>query len=207
VESHICQNRADTPNFLHAALDTTARAPFFKERRMKFAEPTTLPRKSGIWGTRHPLEISLPATLDNPGSVRRAARRRYSNPIHDAACRPVSLAIRAKKSEGDFSCETSPSLSDFRRSGSAPDHNVCRPKSLGAHEPKPATSSFLQNHSHCESFSLPSFSSYPDRVSLPILRDDRYSAFFFWKITLPLKAILLSARGNASGSCNLLLWK
>jgi hypothetical protein len=55
VESHICQNRADTPNFLHAALDTTARAPFFKERRMKFAEPTTLHRKSGIWGTRHSL--------------------------------------------------------------------------------------------------------------------------------------------------------
>jgi hypothetical protein len=36
-----------------------ARAPFFKERPMKFAEPTTLHRKSGIWGTRHSLEIKI----------------------------------------------------------------------------------------------------------------------------------------------------
>jgi hypothetical protein len=42
----------DAPNFLHAALDRTACAPFFKERRMKLAEPTALHRKSGMWGTR-----------------------------------------------------------------------------------------------------------------------------------------------------------
>jgi len=29
----------------------TARAPFFKKRRMKYAEPNNLDRKSGIWGT------------------------------------------------------------------------------------------------------------------------------------------------------------
>src|SRR5271155_562594 len=52
VESHICQNRADTPNFLYAALERTACAPFFKERRMKSREPTKLHRKSGVWGTR-----------------------------------------------------------------------------------------------------------------------------------------------------------
>jgi len=55
-ESHICQNQADTPNFLYAAPERAACAPFFKERRMKFREPTKLRRKSGIWGTRHLLE-------------------------------------------------------------------------------------------------------------------------------------------------------
>ena len=34
----------DTANFLYAALDTAACAPFFKERRMKFAEPTKFHR-------------------------------------------------------------------------------------------------------------------------------------------------------------------
>jgi hypothetical protein len=48
---HLAKNERDTPNFLYAALERTAYAPFFKERRMKFREPTTLHRKSGIWGT------------------------------------------------------------------------------------------------------------------------------------------------------------
>src|ERR1700759_3544638 len=52
-------DRADTPNFRHAALDRTALAPFFNEARMKFAEPTTLHRKAGMWGTRHPLRNRL----------------------------------------------------------------------------------------------------------------------------------------------------
>jgi hypothetical protein len=48
---HLAKNERDTPNFLYAAPATTACAPFYKERRMKFAEPTRLHRKSGIWGT------------------------------------------------------------------------------------------------------------------------------------------------------------
>jgi hypothetical protein len=46
------QNERDTPNFLHAALDRSACAPFFKERRVKFSEATELHRKSGVWGTQ-----------------------------------------------------------------------------------------------------------------------------------------------------------
>ena len=53
---HLAKNERDAPNFLHAAPDKTACAPFFKERRMKFAEPTRLHRKSGVWGTRHWLQ-------------------------------------------------------------------------------------------------------------------------------------------------------
>jgi hypothetical protein len=49
---HLANNERDAPNFLHAALNITACAPFFKERRMRFAGPTTLHRKSGVWGTR-----------------------------------------------------------------------------------------------------------------------------------------------------------
>jgi hypothetical protein len=48
---HLEKNKRDTPNFLLAALDKTACAPFFKERRIRFAEPIKLLRKSGMWGT------------------------------------------------------------------------------------------------------------------------------------------------------------
>jgi hypothetical protein len=37
------------PDFLYAALDTTACAAFFKESRMKCANATKLHRKSGPW--------------------------------------------------------------------------------------------------------------------------------------------------------------
>jgi hypothetical protein len=53
---HLAKNERDAPNFLHATLDRIACAPFFKERRMKFAEPNRLHRKSGVWGTRSFLE-------------------------------------------------------------------------------------------------------------------------------------------------------
>ena len=49
---HLAKNQRDTPNFLYAALDRTARAALLKESRMKFGEPTKLHRKSGVWGTR-----------------------------------------------------------------------------------------------------------------------------------------------------------
>ena len=38
---------ATNPNFLHPPLDAAARAPFIKERRMKFARATNFYRKSG----------------------------------------------------------------------------------------------------------------------------------------------------------------
>ena len=51
VIPHLAKNQRDAPNFLYAALDRTACAPFINERRMKFREPTKLHRKSGMWGT------------------------------------------------------------------------------------------------------------------------------------------------------------
>jgi hypothetical protein len=48
---HLAKNERDAPNFLHGALDKATCAPFFKERRIEFAEPTKLLRKSGMWGT------------------------------------------------------------------------------------------------------------------------------------------------------------
>jgi hypothetical protein len=57
---HLEKNERDTPNFLHAAPDKAACAPFLKERRMEFAEPTNLLRKSGIWGTPRFLEGRRP---------------------------------------------------------------------------------------------------------------------------------------------------
>jgi hypothetical protein len=47
----------------------------FKERRMKFREPTKLHRKSGVWGTHRPVEgmepkRSFPSTLHLPPAPR-----------------------------------------------------------------------------------------------------------------------------------------
>jgi hypothetical protein len=56
---HLAKNERDAPNFLHAALDRTMCAPFFEERRMKFAEPTKLHRKSGMWGTRRSWKVKI----------------------------------------------------------------------------------------------------------------------------------------------------
>ncbi len=49
---HLAKNERDAPNFLHAAPDKAACAPFVKERRMKFTESTKPHGKSGMWGTR-----------------------------------------------------------------------------------------------------------------------------------------------------------
>ena len=60
---HLAKNERDAPNFLYAALERTACAPFFKERRIKCAEPTELHRKSGMWGTHWPAAGTDPHDL------------------------------------------------------------------------------------------------------------------------------------------------
>src|SRR6202162_4606652 len=78
---HLAKNERDSPNFLHAALDKTACAPFIKERRMNSAEPTKPHRKSGVWGTRRSvasteMEVSygeLRLRKTTFGSVRQAS--------------------------------------------------------------------------------------------------------------------------------------
>jgi hypothetical protein len=56
---HLAKNERDTPNFLHAAADKTACAPFIKERRMKFIEVLEPYRKSGMWGTRACWQVTV----------------------------------------------------------------------------------------------------------------------------------------------------
>jgi hypothetical protein len=46
VGSYLARFSRDAPNFLYSALDKTACSPFFKERRMRFAEPTNLPPRA-----------------------------------------------------------------------------------------------------------------------------------------------------------------
>src|SRR5271156_4397251 len=50
--AHPTSQKRDAPNFLFAALERTACAPFIKERRMKYREPTKPHRKFG--GVGHP---------------------------------------------------------------------------------------------------------------------------------------------------------
>ncbi len=64
---HLAKNERDAPNFLYAALDKTACAPFFKERRMKCAEPTKLNRKSGMWGTRRSFRVVKKGLIEHYG--------------------------------------------------------------------------------------------------------------------------------------------
>jgi hypothetical protein len=62
------ENERNAPNFLYAALERTACAPFIKERRMKFREPTKLHRKSGDVGHPRPLfggQASTDTTVTN----------------------------------------------------------------------------------------------------------------------------------------------
>jgi hypothetical protein len=51
---------------MYTALDRTACAPFIKERRMKFREPTKLHRKSGMWGT-HSIFIATIFSVERCG--------------------------------------------------------------------------------------------------------------------------------------------
>jgi hypothetical protein len=59
---HLAKNERDAPNFLCADLDKTACAPFFKERRMRFVEPTKPHRKSGMWGTQDSSRREIPGS-------------------------------------------------------------------------------------------------------------------------------------------------
>jgi len=57
--SHPSQKTRRTPDSCHGALDKTACAPFYKERRMHFAEPGELHRNPGVWGTRRFVALSI----------------------------------------------------------------------------------------------------------------------------------------------------
>jgi hypothetical protein len=71
---HLAKNERDAPNFLHAALDTTTCAPFFKERRIRCAEPSKVYRKSGVWGTlRFVFGTEFAVESAFPGGVRGTA--------------------------------------------------------------------------------------------------------------------------------------
>jgi hypothetical protein len=50
----LAKNVRDTPNFLYVALDKVACAPLYEGRRINYAEPNELNRKSGIWPTHCP---------------------------------------------------------------------------------------------------------------------------------------------------------
>jgi hypothetical protein len=65
--SHPLPRAQRTPDSCHAAPDKTVCAPFSKERRIQFAEPSKLNRNPGGWGTR--LFVVLPAVPNTNGSL------------------------------------------------------------------------------------------------------------------------------------------
>jgi len=115
----------------------------------------------------------------------------------------------AHKNERAISLARSrPLCSDFRRSGSGSRSQRLLSRIVWHPRAEPV---FLPHSSMiplaARAFLPPSVSSCLDRVSLPILEDVCQSALSFWKISPPLKTIVLSTKENASGSCNFLLWK
>jgi hypothetical protein len=67
------------PDFLHAALDTTACAAFIKESRMKFVNANQFHRKSGCCGRPHLLSnesamVSYPIAMRPSGYYLRVRR-------------------------------------------------------------------------------------------------------------------------------------
>jgi hypothetical protein len=126
----------------------------------------------------------------------------------DRAASPCMSSNTHKSERASSLARPRPLCSDFRRSGSASRSQRLSSRNHSAPtSDSPCFTSLFYDHTHCKSFRPSSVSSCVDRVSLPILEGRRSSALSFWKITLPLKAILLSSNGNASGSGNFLLWK
>ena len=107
------------------------------------------------------------------------------------------------KAKGRVSLETPPFLFRFSeiRFGLQITTPVI-PESFGTHERQPV----FFPHSSVITLTARAFPTVVrfqlrgPKVSLPILEGRRQSALSFWKITPPLKAILLSSNGNASGS-------
>ena len=71
--SHPLQRAQRTPDSCHAALDKTACAPFSKERRMKYAEPTKLNRNPGGGAPAHSWCFLPCKTPGNSGVAERPA--------------------------------------------------------------------------------------------------------------------------------------
>jgi hypothetical protein len=113
-----------------------------------------------------------------------------------------------QKRKGEFSRETPPPqfrFSEIRFWFQITTHVI--PESFGNHEPKPTFTSLFYDHTRCKNFptavrlQLPGSSLVADSQRRLLVRS------LLWKITLPLKAILLSGNTNASGPCNFRLWK
>ena len=120
----------------------------------------------------------------------------------------ASTKARTQKRKGDFSRETSPSL--FRLSEIRFGFQITTlvtPESFGTHEPKPAFSSLFYDHTRCKSFPTAIHLQLPGPSFVADSRRRLLVRSLLWKITLPLREILLSGNSNASGPCNFLLWK
>src|ERR1700753_3139223 len=67
---HLAKNERDAPNFLHAALDKSACAPFLKERRMKWDGTHETSQEIGDMGTRVRNRSRFLTPLRDPGWIR-----------------------------------------------------------------------------------------------------------------------------------------
>ena len=117
-----------------------------------------------------------------------------------AAYPRLSIAI-GTKAKGRFLLRDLALVPIFGDPGQLPDHNSCIPESPSSHEPKPRFPRSSTTHSPQKLFHYPqspvAFASLvADSLRWRLVRS------LLWKITLSLKAILLSTNGNANGSDN-----
>ena len=115
-------------------------------RRERQSRYVLLPRDSGLRGPNNPFfQPRLPKGMRHTHLMVIETCARHTG---TASGRRFGLARIAgawnsarhstQKNERAISlARPRPLCSDFRRSGSGPDHNACRPESLGTHEPRP----------------------------------------------------------------------
>jgi hypothetical protein len=112
------------------------------------------------------------------------------------------------KAKGRFLLrDLAPSVPIFGDPVLVPDHNASYRESFGTHEPKPAFTSLFYDDTRCKSFPTTAHFQLPGPSLVADSRRRLLVRSLLWKITLPLKAIVLSGNNNASDPCNFLLWK
>jgi hypothetical protein len=81
------------------------------------------------------------------------------------------------------------------------------PESFGTHKLTPAFTSLFYDHPRCENFPIAAGLQLPGPSLVADSRRRLLVRSLLWKITLPLKAILLASNGIHSASGKFLLWK
>ena len=146
-------------------------------------------------------------------------RRHLTNPLgpcrefisHITPWQPTAVSTRrlATKAKGRVLLrDLALSIPIFRDLVRVPDHNACSPRNHAV--PTNSASAFTSlshDHTRCKSLLTAVLLQLPGSSLVADSRRRLLVRSLLWKITLPLKEILLSSNGNTRGSKTFSLWK